>query len=245
MFRATINAGLFKDAVEAVSTLVDQGRFLIDKEKVLLRAVDAANVAMVSLTLPARAFEKFEAKESEVGLDIKKLAEFLLMVENPESIRLEVDEGAKKLKMKMGGLEATIGLLDLAHLGKMPSIRNFDLPARIVLSGSDFRMGIRAAEKVGDQVTFAVEGDSFVMEAEGDTDHVRLALAKDKLMELKGANVKSLYSLDYLTDMAKVVGKSVQARIELGSELPMKISFPLADDRGQVEYLLAPRVDKR
>ncbi len=48
MFKAVINADVFKDAIEAVSTLVDEAKFRITQDGISARAVDPANVAMVA-----------------------------------------------------------------------------------------------------------------------------------------------------------------------------------------------------
>lgn len=247
VFRASIGAGLLRDALEAASILVDEGRFKVSKGDLTLRAVDAANVAMVALTLSSKGFEKFEGKEAEFGVDLKKFMEFLSMAEGPDRVEIEVDDEARKIHLTLGNLKASLGLLDLAHVRKEPTIPPLDLPARVRLPGADFRTGIRAAEKVSDYLALAVEEDSFIMEAKGDTDKVRLEIPKADLIELKWASkpskIRSLYSLDYLSDMTKTIGKVPEVALELGSDFPVKIKFEVAGGKGNVEYLLAPRIE--
>ena len=60
MFKAVINAETLRDAIEAVSSLVDEVKFSISEKGVELKAVDPANVAMVSLKIGAEAFEFFK-----------------------------------------------------------------------------------------------------------------------------------------------------------------------------------------
>lgn len=246
-FRASIGAGVLRDALEAASILVDEGRFKVSRGELTLRAVDAANVAMVSLTMGAKGFEKFEGRESEFGVDLKKLLEFLGMAEGPDRVDVEVDDEARKLHLHLGNLKASLGLLDLAHVRKEPTIPPLDLPARIRLAGADFRTGIRAAEKVSDYLALAVEEDTFIMEAKGDTDRVRLEVPKANLVELKWTSkpgkIRSLYSLDYLSDMTKAIGKVPEVAIELGNDFPVRMRFEVAGGKGGVEYLLAPRIE--
>ncbi|MBN2487504.1 MAG: DNA polymerase sliding clamp, partial [Methanosarcinaceae archaeon] len=61
MFKATIDADLLKDSIESLSVLVDEARFRISPEGIAVRAVDPANVAMVTLDLAASAFDEFNA----------------------------------------------------------------------------------------------------------------------------------------------------------------------------------------
>jgi proliferating cell nuclear antigen len=243
MFKVVINAGILKGAIEAISVLVDEGRVKLTKGEMGIKAVDPANVAMVSLSIPSKAFEKYEAKEGEIGLDIKKLNDILEMVENSENVELRVDPEAKKLNISVGDLSCSIGLLDLSHVRKEPSIPSLELPASVVLSGADFRRGTKAAEKIGDSIVLGIENDTFYMEAKGDTDSIKLALPKSKLSEIKSVKVRSSYSLDYLGDISKIAGKSSEVKIELGNDYPVKLSFQIADGKGKIEYMLAPRIE--
>ena len=49
MFKAIINAETLGDAIEAVSSLVEETKISVSETGLELKAVDAANVAMVSL----------------------------------------------------------------------------------------------------------------------------------------------------------------------------------------------------
>jgi proliferating cell nuclear antigen len=243
MLKAVINAGILKDVVEAVSILVDEGRFHISRGELSLRAVDAANVAMVSLSLSSKAFDKYEAKDTEVGVDIKKLSDILSLVDSSKQVKLEVDTQTKKMIINVENLSCDISLLELAHVKKEPSVPSLDLVGTVTLEGNEFRTGIKAAEKICDHVSLGLEGENFFIEGKAETEHTKLSLPKSKLINIKPAKVRSLYSLDYLSDMSKVIGKAPEVTIELGNDYPARISFPVADGRGQIEYLLAPRIE--
>lgn len=243
MFKAAVNAEVLRNSVESISTLVDEGKFKTDGSGISLGAVDPANVAMVTFSLSSDAFDSFEADESEIGMDITKLADILGMTSGTESVELELDEETQKMVITFSDLKYAISLLDPSTIRKEPSTPKLDLPASIVLNGAEFRRAIRAAEKISDHIALGVEGETFFMEAEGATDTVRLTLGKDQLLSLKPDDVRSLYSLDYLSDMSKPVSKASEVTIDLGKDYPLKISFAIADGNGSVEYLLAPRIE--
>ncbi len=72
------------------------------------------------------------------------------------------------------------------------------------------------------------------MEAEGDLDKVRLEIPESSLISLKSTgNVRSLFSLDYLNDIVKSLGKAEQVSIDLGSDYPVNLpsASPEATDR--------------
>ncbi|MDY6966539.1 MAG: DNA polymerase sliding clamp [Halobacteriota archaeon] len=242
MLKAVISANRLKEIIDAVSTLVDEVKFKLSNNGISIRAVDPANVAMVSFEISSDAFESFEASDGVLGVDLKKLKDDVLsMVSGSEDVLIELEDG--KLLVKFLNLTYAISLLDPSSIRKEPKVPSLELPAQIVLSGDEFRRAVQAAGKISDHIAFGVEGEVFFMEAKGDLDRVRLELTKDKLISLKSAPARSLYSLDYLSDMIKPISKTDEVCIDIGKDFPMKISFTIAEDKGKVEYLLAPRVE--
>ena len=82
------------------------------------------------------------------------------------------------------------------------------------------------------------------MEAKGDTDQVRLEMGRDQLIDLKSGETSSLFSLDYLTDIAKTTNKVNEVSLSLGKDFPVIIDFEIANGAGRISYLLAPRIEK-
>jgi proliferating cell nuclear antigen len=243
MFKAEIKSDRLKDSIELVSVLVAEAKFKITPLGISARAVDASNVAMVSFDLTKDAFESFDATEGELGIDLVKLNGVMEMAGKEDKIELELDEAAHKLIIRMRGLAYTMSLLDPSSIRKEPKIPNLDLPACIVLHGEDIKRAVKAAEKVSDFMALGVKDDVFFMEAEGDTDKVRVELKKDQLIDLKPADVKALFSLDYLSDVSKPMGKVSEVTLSLGTDFPLKVAFKFAEGHGNAEYMMAPRVE--
>jgi len=80
----------------------------------------------------------------------------------------------------------------------------------------------------------------FTWFAEGDTDHIRREFGKSEVTSLNGVEARSLFSLDYLKDMGKVMSRAAEVEVSLGVDHPAKFSFAIAGGKGHVEYLLAP-----
>jgi proliferating cell nuclear antigen len=244
MFKAVINAEVFKDAIEAVSTLVDEAKFRLTKDGLSARAVDPANVAMVAFDLNAKAFESFEATDGEIGIDLTRLMDILGMTSKEDKIELSLNEETRKLEIRSGGLAYTLSLLDPSSIRKEPKVPNLELPAKIVLNGAELKRAVKAAEKVSDHMALGVAGKVFFVEAEGDLDKVRLEIPESSLISIKASSdVRSLFSLDYLNDLSKSLGKSESVSIDLGTDYPVKFNFNIAGGNGSVTYLLAPRIE--
>ena len=243
MFKAVIGAEKLKDSIESISALVDEAKFRITPEGITVKAVDPANVAMVSFELSKDAFDSFEASEGELGIDLTKLGSILDMADKADNIELELDENTHKLVIIMSGLSYTMSLLDPSSIRKEPKVPTLDLPVRVVIRGEDVKRAVKAAEKVSDYMSIGVNGDLFFMEAEGDTDKVLVEMTKDQLIDIKSGEAKSLFSLDYLLDISKIAGKSGEVTLDIGKDYPLKLNIKIAEGYGEVSYMLAPRVE--
>ncbi|MCD4703414.1 MAG: DNA polymerase sliding clamp [Methanosarcinaceae archaeon] len=243
MFTATIDAALLKDSIETLTVLVDEARFRISPEGIAVRAVDPANVAMVSFDLTPNAFDDFSASDCEIGLDLTKITDILGVAERSDKVIIELDEQSKKLSIGIGQISYTLALLDPSTIRAEPRIPQLDLAAEIVINGKDLMKSVKAAEKISDHMSLGVEGETFFIEAKGDTDNMRQEMTREQLIDLKTGDVHSLFSLDYLTDMVKPASKSNEVTLHLGSDLPLKLNFNIANGEGKIGYLLAPRIE--
>ena len=246
MFKAVISAETLRDAIEAITSLVDEVKFTLSENGVELKAVDPANVAMVSFRLDSGAFEYFETTPGEIGVDLIRLSDVLSMADRGDNVTLELDEENHKLKIGVGSLSYTLSLIDPSAVRKEPRVPELDLPAHVVIAGSQLRKGINAAEKVSDHVVLGVADDPedlFYMEASGDIDSLKLKMPSTELLGLKPGKARSLFSLEYLSDMSKAIGKAQEVKLELGVDYPLKISFSLGQGVS-ISYLLAPRIEQ-
>ncbi|WP_406659859.1 DNA polymerase sliding clamp [Methanolobus sp. ZRKC3] len=243
MFKATIDADTLKSSIETLSVLVDEARFRISPEGLSVRAVDPANVAMVSFELNSGAFDEFSADDCEIGMDLSKINDIFGVAGKDDKVTMELDEMSQKMSLKLGGLSYTLALLDPSTIRAEPRIPQLELPTEVVLHGKELQRAVKAAEKISDHMLLGIDGDNFYMEAEGDTDRVRLEMPKDQLIDLKSGDARSLFSLDYLSDIVKPASKSNEITMELGKDFPVKISFSIANGEGKVGYLLAPRIE--
>ncbi|RZN38335.1 MAG: DNA polymerase sliding clamp [Methanophagales archaeon ANME-1-THS] len=255
MFTAKIDAGVLRECIEAITAVVDEGKLRITEEGLKLRAVDPANVAMVTFELQRDAFGDFLFKSesgagappeskaaTDVGIDFVKLRG-ILEIGGREEVDLKLDEQAQKLFTKMGSLSYTISLLDPSSLRKEPKVPDLEFPIQVIIETEEFRRTIRAAEKIGDHIVLGVDGEEFYMEVEGEVDKLRLGLRKEQLIHLTPGTLHSLYSLDYISAMSKGMSHATNITLNLGKDYPLQIEFEVAEGKGKVSYLLAPRIE--
>ena len=235
MFNAKVKSEVLKGVIDVTSPLVSEVKFNINSKGISLRAVDPAHVAMINLEIDNKAFEEYKADD--------KLAGIMRLSSSGDIVSLEYDETANRLIIRIGNLVRKMSLIDTAGMPD-PKMPNLDLPAKAIIKASEINRGVRASEAVSDHLAVSINKDNFELFAEGDTDTVNLKLPKDLLIELTSkGKYKSLFSIDYFSNMIKPVKGEDTVTIFLGNDNPVRVEFDIADKKGHVKYLLAPRIE--
>jgi proliferating cell nuclear antigen len=243
MFSAKVKSEVLKGIIDVTSPLVSEVKFNITSKGITLRAVDPAHVAMVDLEVKNNAFEEYKATEMELGIDMDKLSSIMRLSSSNDMILLDYEEESNRLIIKIGNLVRKMGLIDTAGMPD-PKMPNLNLPAKVVIKASELSQGVKASEAVSDHLSLTVNKENFELFAEGDTDTVNLKLPKDLLVELNTTSkCKSLFSIDYFSNMIKPVRGEDPITIMIGNDNPIKVEFDIADNKGHVIYLLAPRIE--
>ena len=243
MFEAKLKAEVLKEVVDVVSTLVDEAKFNIGKDSVMIKAVDPAHVAMVDLSLDRGAFENFKADETELGIDMDKMKEILRLAKSGEVISINHDEDKNRLIVAVGNTTRRMSLVDTAGMSD-PKVPSLNLPAKLVVRTDELRQAIRASESVSDHIALKASPEGFEIVSEGDTDTVSHMVPKDMLEELQAKEaVRSLFPLDYFSNMVKAISSAPTVALYLGTDYPVKMEFKIAAGKGEVKYLLAPRIE--
>jgi proliferating cell nuclear antigen len=243
MFQAKARADVLKEVVNVISTLVDEAKFTVNADGLTIRAVDPAHIAMVDLTLSKDAFEEFKADETEIGLDIDKLSQFLKLAHGNEIVDLKHDEDKRRLNIVIGDITRRMSLIDTTGMSD-PKVPNLNLPATVTLKVDDLVQGIKASETVSDHIALVASPEGFEMTCEGDMDQVQWKKAKKDLESLESpSSVRSLFPLEYFANMLRAVSTGVAVTMHLGNDYPVKVEFKIAGGKGEVRYLLAPRIE--
>ncbi|HZD42627.1 MAG TPA: DNA polymerase sliding clamp, partial [Methanomicrobiales archaeon] len=202
-------------------------------------------VAMVSMELGKDAFTQFSAGAEQLGIDIAKMKNILSMMSKGDALNLKLAETGNKLELAFRSYQYSITLLDPNTIRKDPNPPTIELPGMVVLSGDALNSAIKAASVVSDKIALGIDpaSQTFYMVAEGDIDNIRLELSTDELKSLRAVEARSLFSLDYLKDMGKVMSRAEEVEVHLGIDHPVRFAFNIAGGAGHVEYLLAPRIE--
>jgi proliferating cell nuclear antigen len=243
MFKAKVKSEVLKTILDAVATLVDEAKIQVTPEGMSLKAVDPAHVAMVDLSIGKKAFVEYKATDMDMGVDLDKLKDILKLAGTGDVIDLEYKEDQHRLVFKIGHITRRMALVDTANMGD-PKVPNLNLPNQVTVLAGELQQGIKASEAVSDHIALVAHGKTFELVADGDTDQVHLKLEGDELVKIQAPDKsRSLFSLDYFSNMSKVAKPTDPITLHLGTDYPVKFEFDIADGAGHIIYLLAPRIE--
>jgi len=244
MFEAKLSdAKIFKECVDAIVTLIDEGEFSATNEGITLRAMDPSQIAMVDFELPKKAFEKYDLRgDLKIGLNLADLSRIMSRVRPGESITLKLDESASRLLLVFKGKSTrrfNLPLIDVpATVTKVPSI---DFDAEVKINGGVLKESLKDASLVSSHVSLYANSEDFVIKAHSDKEAV-VEFKKEALLEhTVNKEAKAMFPLEYLNDLLKAVDSNGIVVLSLKTDAPLKVDYRIADAR--VTYYLAPRIE--
>tara|TARA_B100000676_G_scaffold140618_1_gene139245 strand:+ start:340 stop:1095 length:756 start_codon:yes stop_codon:yes gene_type:complete len=250
VLKARIKAESLKEFIGAVGSLVDEAKVNVNEDGMQIKAVDPSHVAMIEANLVKSAFDSYEAKSMEMGMDIDKFKNVLTVAGKDEMVDLEKDDDLNRLVVNIGNLTRAMPLLDTSGMPD-PKVPSLDLPSTVNVVVNEIAQGLKASKSVSDHIALSTDKNSFRLVCEGDNQNsVDLSLGKEQLEKLDSPDeATSLFSLEYFSLMVNSLPADRILHINLGTDLPVKIDADLAVDdmtgaQGNVKFLLAPRIDR-
>lgn len=243
MFKAEIKSDVLKGIVYIVSTLVDEVKFSINQDRLALRAIDPAHVAMIEADVSPKAFESYSADETEIGLDLEKVKAVLKLAGPSDVISMEHDPDQGRLTFRIGNITRSMSLVDTSSMSD-PKVPNIELRTDVKVKVDQLQKGIRASESISDHISLEADKEGFELACRGDTDSAVLRIPAADLDALSVEEpTRSLYPLDYFSNILKVIPAGTTVDIQLDTDYPVKLLFALADGEAKFVYFLAPRIE--
>ena len=234
-----------KAIISAISTLVEEATFVANAEGITFRGMDPSHVALIDISWPNSAFEKYECdNDIKFGVRVDEFSKLIKRAEKQDSIEIGISEDnlrlvtiGKNKKYKMRLIESSASDTPLP---KIP----YD--AKIGLMSSAFDKILGDVQVVSDYLTIKATTSKAEFSGKGDSGEVVIDLEKG-MEQLTDISVKQesigTYSLEYLNPVVKAVGtRGGGVRCEYSSAKPLRIEFKVANI-GRIHFYLAPRVE--
>jgi len=254
------------------SCLVDECKVRLNQNDGLsVRAVDPANVGMFSFEVPPSAFETFDLDYDAVtvGLPRKRLSSIARYArkggnsndDHGDPVTLAYDEETRRfyVHVERDDLDrySSFAAIDPDSIRQEPDLPALDLDYEASLSPKLLRDVTRTlteddydhVQVAAEDLSNGVSGDTTAgvrLYGSGDTreDVFRPEATATFVGDGKASEVASLYSLDYLRDMAKGIhaAKPDTLKVEFGDEFPVRINFSDSTFGLSGTMMLAPRI---
>ncbi len=239
---------VWKTCIGMMVNLIEEAAFKFTPDGIKMKAMDPSHIALVDFELPATAFVEYKVKQPTVlGINLLEMYKIMSRGKAEDELTLELDEERNRMGLTFKGASTrrlSLPLIDIRE-AELPEPKLQFTATAEVLAGV-IQDGLKDAEIVGDNVRFELSNDGLLISAESDKGTAELKLGKgDKA--LAKLNVKQLaramFNIKYLSDMTKAASSSDIITINLGMELPIQLDFPVADGKGRLRFLLAPRIE--
>lgn len=246
MFELKIgNAKYWRDCVEAIVNLVDEGSFNISPEGITLKAMDPSGISMVSFFIPSKAFEKFNVeKGASVGLNLDNLSKVLSRTRDNESLGIKDSDGKLNLEFVGQGSRRRykLPLIDVRkNVEKEPNV-DFDVSVEVV--GEPLKDIIKDASLISSYISFRASKDQMMISARGDSGELEESHEVDgnivRKMSVKNP-ADAVFNLEYLENIIKACPIGSQIGFSLKSNEPLKLSYNIGE--ATLTYFLAPYME--
>jgi proliferating cell nuclear antigen len=240
------NAGNFKKCIEAISVLIEEAEFILDKDSLSLKATDPSQISMIDFKLPKKAFKEFNVpSQKKIGVDLDYLNQIMSRAKASDELEIKLDEENSRLKLSFKGSSKrsfSIPLLDISRQ-ELPTPKiEFEATAKI--KADSLQDALKDASLVSSHITLGIENDKFFMKADsskGNWEH-ETSKKDSALVELQVLKEgKAMFPLEYLQDMLKAASSDTVVSIGLKANYPISLAYAIGD--ASVSYYLAPRIE--
>ena len=240
------DAKLWKNLIGAISTLIDEGTFDIDKNGIKLRAMDPSHVAMVDFEWPKTVFDDYTCDTpTKLCINISEMLKFLKRIGSNESLELSVDPQARLNMILTGKYKRTFNMATLEPITEEIPAPKISFNAIAKLSTSCLKNAMDDISTVSDHIQFEITPKKLVMRASGYLGSAAVEVGTDSedLLSLSiKENSKATFSLNYLSETIKAASTvSDVVTLEFSKDMPIRLTFEMQE--GKLQYYLAPRIE--
>jgi len=242
------DAKLVRDAVTAISTLIDEGTFNVDSDGIRLRSMDPSRVAMIDFAMQKTVFDEYASDEDmKICLNLSELLKLLKRAGKDESVELLLDEKTGQFVITVSGkYTRTFRMPTLeASEDEVPTPK-ITFNAKVTLTADGFRQSLEDVALVSDYVRVETDGEKVTMNAKGDImgANVELKKGSDALLSLEAKEPsRSAFPLSYLSEIVKAAAATSDiVTLEFSTDMPIRLEFKQRYD-GTLVYFLAPRIE--
>lgn len=234
------NPNILKTSFDAISSIVDEVQIQIDSEGIRLSTIDRSHITFVHLELKKELFDEYECPEPEkINMDTEELMKVLRRARAGDSLIITSDD--TNLILTFEG-EATrqfkIRLIDIEY--ETPQPREIEYENEFEVPFSLLKDAIVDIGIFSDKIVFKVDEEKFIASSIGEFGDAMIEYYHDEKIK---EPARSVYSLEKVKEMLRADRFSETAIVNLGNDMPLKLTLKMPNDEGELSFLLAPRIE--
>ena len=247
MFKFSVeDAKRYKNAMDAIVNLIDEGQLEVGEEGINLRAMDPSQIAMVIFSMPKASFSEYSAPAppAKVGINFDNFTKILARARQGEKLEVSLEGAKVQLRFAGRGRKRSfkVPVLDMpAGATKEPKIVH---DAVVKIESSHLRESLRDAALIGSHITLEATAEGFYFEVHGDSSDLIEEDEKQSegVLEMRvDKPSRATFPLQYLEDIVKACPDGVPIVLNLKTNAPLKVDYEVEGSR--VSYYLAPRIE--
>jgi proliferating cell nuclear antigen len=237
---------IFKEAINILASIINEGKFIFDGERLKLTAIDAANVCLVHLEFTKDSFLEAEGS-GEFIVKMDELKDALKKAKKSDIITLELDEEKNRLRVILKGSMKRIYSIPLIseEIEEIPEPNLEDFKVTIELDSKSFKEAIESIETISDNTIFEATKEKFILrggeeleEAIVEFDNMSESILKFEVQE----ESKAMYGNDYLKKVIKAYKIASTVLIQFATDYPLKLEYNNLD-KNKIIFVIAPKLE--
>jgi len=230
------NSSSLSKAIDLISELVTEVKIHLNEYGLNITAIDPANVAMVGLRIPKKAFSEFDSGSESLGVNLDSLKRILRRSSGP----LVLERRENLLYIQMEDRIKRNFILSLIEIeSEDKEIPNLEFSSRVELQSQDLIDSVEDCAVVADACSFIIKEDKFIIEAKGlNSTHTEFSGDEAKIT---AEECKARYSLEYLQKFIKASKLADKTILNFADDHPLRMD--IRTENMEISYILAPRVE--
>ena len=236
----------FKKCIDSIAVLIDEAEFIFDSNGLSLRATDPSQISMVDFSLKKDSFKKFDlGGKTKLGLDLDYLGQIMSRSKAGDELHLALEDDKNYLSVTFKGSSVrkfSMPLIDISA-SELPSPR-IDFDAELSMKASVLQDALKDSALISTHVSLGIENKKFFVRAHSSKGELNSETEKDDkaITEMKVKDeAKSMFPLDYLSDMLKTASSDTEVKVFLKTNAPIMVNYKVG--KADITYFLAPRIE--
>jgi proliferating cell nuclear antigen len=244
---------MWKSVSSIIMTIVDEAYFEAGSTGLTFRSMDPSHVALVDLSWPNSAFEKYECPSTiKFGLKMSDFAKIIKRSNSNDSIEIGIKDNSLNIKTTGGYTRCyKMNLIESADTNASP-LPKLSFDSKIVIDISALDKVLNDIHVMSDNigietiagkaaVTFSGSNDTGTAMVTVDENNNTETLLQEVAVK---ENSKSSYNMEFISKMVRALGcaSSDTISLEYSSKKPLRLEFT-AFNALKIQFFLAPRID--